>query len=387
MKILFDHQIFTLQKYGGISRYFAQIYSNLPSNIEAEIAIKYSDNEYIKQTQINNNLRPIFKPVNHFLWGVKFPGKKVLFKYLKKNGSPYCPDSYELNKRLSIELLKKQDFDIFHPTYYDDYFLEYIGTKPFVLDIHDMIHEIYPEMLQDSETSRRKAILAHKANHIIAVSEKTKADIIKILGVPASKISVIYRGNTFDKPFYNSPILNLPKDYLLYIGDRNHFKNFLFFLSAIQPILKENREMKLICTGNKFNENEKKYIDHLAIESQLIAMPVDDKRLFELYSNAKAFIFPSYYEGFGIPILEALQTGCPTILSNASCFPEIAKDAALYFDPKSLHDIRTSIEKVLYNDDIRKTLVKKGYERSKTFSWENSVAKTTEIYQRICNAK
>jgi len=386
MKILFDHQAFTFQKYGGISRYFAQLISNLPTDIIADIGIRYSDNEYLKQTHIVNNLQSLFQPIDIFCPKIKFPYKRKLFKYIQRKQLLNYPTAYDQNKKITIELLKKQDFDIFHPTYFDDYFLDYIGSKPFVLDIHDMIYEIYPEMFNDPETSRRKATLAHKANHIIAVSEKTKQDVIQILGVPENKISVIYRGNSFDESIL-TPSIELPKDYLLFVGERDNYKNFIFTLAALHQILKKNKNIILLCTGKPFNETEKRYISNLGIESQLMTVSVNDNELFWLYSHAKAFIFPSYYEGFGIPILEAFQAGCPVILSNTSCFPEIAQDAALYFNPKSMDEIRSTINKVLNNDDLRQELIAKGYERSKAFSWEDSVNKTIKIYESVLNTK
>ena len=196
MKILFDDQVFTWQKFGGISRYFTQIISNFPAEINAEISIKYSDNEYLHNANIINGLENIYQPIDHFLFGIKLPGKRKLFKLLSEfNSQKYLECSF-LNKKLSIEHLKNQDFDIFHPTYYDDYFLQYLGNKPFVLTIHDMIHEIYPEITNNPKISEQKASLAKCASHIIAVSERTKKDIIDILGVSPNKISVVYHANS-----------------------------------------------------------------------------------------------------------------------------------------------------------------------------------------------
>jgi glycosyltransferase involved in cell wall biosynthesis len=383
MKILFDHQVFSWQQFGGISRYFIELISNLPSNVNAEIAIQYSNNEYLKNSGLKRPIDNLFEPIDHFMFGLKFPGRRTLFKYITKNNIIYYPDAYELNKQISIELLKKQDFDIFHPTFYDDYFLDYIGSKPYVLDVHDMIHEFFPEMLKDPETARRKAILVNKASHIIAVSENTKKDLIDFLSVPANKISVIYRGNTFNNCTQSQISNSIPQNYLLFVGERSNYKNFLFLLYAIEPILHENTNLHLLCTGTDFDYLEKQYISSLNIASQVIASQVNDKDLFTLYSNAKAFIFPSYYEGFGLPILEAFQAGCPVLLSNTSCFPEIAGNAALYFDPKNIKEIRNVIRTIIQNEELRKDLIAKGKEYSTLFSWELSAKKTYEVYKNI----
>jgi len=381
MKILYDHQIFTIQKYGGISRYFIQIISNLPPNVKAEIAIKYSNNEYLKNAELANNTNSLFQPIDKFLHGIKFPGKKRLFEYIRRNNPANYPDAYALNKDLTIELLKKQDFDIFHPTYYDDYFLDYIGEKPFVLTIHDMIHEIYPEMLNDPETVKRKSILAQRAAHIIAVSENTKKDIIEILKVPESKISVIYHANSLNEETLTK--LDLPEKYLLFVGERWSYKNFVFFINSIAQLLKENRDIYVICTGRNFDSNEKKHFLFLDIEGQIKSMSVSDEGLIYLYQNAIAFIFPSYYEGFGIPILEAFTMSCPVILSQNSCFPEIARDAALYFNPKIGSSINDAINEIISNSQLRNLLIQKGKEHGKTFSWKSSASKTVFVYEKI----
>lgn len=381
MKILYDHQIFTWQKYGGISRYFTEIISNLPKDVNTEIAIKYSDNEYLKKSELVNGLESLFQPKDHFFPGIKFPLKRKLFKYIRKTNPESYPDSFTLNKELSIELLKKQDFDIFHPTYYDDYFLEYLGKKPFVLTIHDMIHEIYPELMNDPNISEKKAILAAKAIHIIAVSDRTKNDIVEILGISPNKISVVYHANSLTKVTSNNEYI--PAKFILFVGERHIYKNFIFFVRSIESILKENSNLFVFCVGRDFSADESQLLFNLGIKHQFISRYCNDEELASLYKKAIALIFPSYYEGFGIPIIEAFQAGCPVILSNSSCFPEIAQDAALYFNPKNINEIKAAIEIILSDESLRNKLVEKGYSRVKTFSWEISAKRTADIYKTV----
>jgi glycosyltransferase involved in cell wall biosynthesis len=387
MKILYDHQIFTLQKYGGISRYFTQLIKKISAYEKVEVAVKYSDNLYLKDSNLIEKLEEIFEPyvpIDKFLGGLRFRGKRRLFRLTKNYSEEEFIDSYLINKQLSIELLKKQDFDVFHPTYYDDYFLEYLGNKPFVLTIHDMIHELYPEMLYDFEISGRKRDLAKKADHIIAVSENTKKDIIEILGIPEEKISVVYHANSLEENINIK--LDIPENFILFVGDRNYYKNFLFFVRAVEPLLKEENSLKILCTGRNFSENELVYFKNLDLLSSFIYQSVNDDELFQLYRHAKALVFSSYYEGFGLPIIEAFEAGCPVLLSNTSCFPEIAKDAAVYFDPKSIKEIRNLIHEIINNKLLRNNLIKKGLERVKDFTWENSAQQTLEIYKNILNS-
>lgn len=380
MKILFDHQIFTAQSVGGISRYFTQIIENLPRYIYTEIAVKYSDNKYLKQVKTSERIENQYKPIDRFLPNISFWGKNKLFSGIRKlNPSKYAGcNSY--NRALSIKKLIEQDFDIFHPTYYDDYFLNYIGNKPFVLTVHDMIHELYPEILNDPLLLERKARLIQLAAHVIAVSENTKRDIIEILGIPESKISVVYHANSLEKVIQDMAVKNR---YILFVGKRSGYKNFMFFATAIASILRENHWLSVICTGKQFDSQEIKFLDALGTLSQYVSKEVKDEELAELYQGALALVFPSYYEGFGIPILEAFALECPVILSKTKCFLEIAEDAAIYFKPKSMSDLRCALSILLEDQSARELLITKGTQRLSNFSWKASALKTAEIYQSV----
>lgn len=369
MKVLYDHQIYSIQKYGGISRYFVEIINNLPEDVRAEIGVRFSNNEYL---QI---LQPSFlkakNGIENLLIKTDFKGKARLVYYL--------------NQKFSIALLKQQNFDVFHPTYYDDYFLDYIGNKPFVLTIHDMISEIYPEMSKNNVVSAQKAKLAEKAAHIIAVSEKTKKDVIEILGVNGKKISVVYHASPFRKNVIRENF-DFQQDYILFVGERSYYKNFLFFIQAIKPLFDQRRNLTVLCTGRSFNQEEQEQIRLLGMEGRFKSVSVRENQLFNLYRNAKAFIFPSYYEGFGIPILEAFDAECPVVLSDSSCFPEIAGDGALYFDPKSSTQLVQSIERVLEDTDLRNSLIEKGRKRLESFSWSRAATQTIDVYRQVLNA-
>jgi glycosyltransferase involved in cell wall biosynthesis len=382
MRILYDHQVFSFQKYGGISRYFVQIISNLPVKFEFNVSTRYSDNEYLKQLRLKQAVSGFYNPKDRFLPKLNFKGKGQIFKLLNKIINKEPIDCYNENRKLSIELLKQQDFDVFHPTYYDDYFLDYIGDKPFVLTIHDMTDEIYPEMAYDVKYSEMKAKLAQQAAHIIAVSENTKKDIIEILGIPESKISVVYHANSLqvDAPFQSG----LPEKYLLFVGARSEYKNFMFFVNAVLPLLLEQVDLYIVCTGKEFNNQEELFLKNLGVLDRFILQSADDKELSQLYKNAVALVFPSYYEGFGIPILEAFTMGCPVVLSSSSCFPEIAGGAALYFEAKSVLSVRNAVAQV-FDNEIRLRLIQKGYERVSSFKWETSAVQTAGIYERVIN--
>lgn len=380
MKILYDSQCFDMQKFGGISRYFCEIMKNFSVNDEFILACIYSRNEYLKQSNLVNCLEDK-TGFEFFFPNIEFVGKKQLY-WLKNKLSR---SKVRQNKQECIKALKQQDFDIFHPTYYDSYFLEYIEKKPFVLTIHDMIHEKYPEFFSDADKIiKNKKLLAEKAAKIIAVSNKTKEDIVECYGSSfADKIEVIYHGSSLNSALING-IIDFKAvfgKYFLYTGKRANYKNFLFMIEACAEFLIE-KDLKMICSGSDFSETEKKLFKNLNISDRVIHCFASDKELFWLYKNAIAFVFPSYYEGFGIPILEAFEAGTPCLLANASCFPEIAKDAAIYFDPQNKNEIVTAMTKIL-DKDLAEELIEKGKKRLTDFSWGKTVQQTLGIYKSL----
>lgn len=140
------------------------------------------------------------------------------------------------------------------------------------------------------------------------------------------------------------------------------------------------KDLIMICTGAPFSLKEKACLKSLNISNRVIHYFASDNELFWLYNNALAFIFPSYYEGFGIPILEAFEAGTPCLLAKSSCFPEIAENAALYFDPKNKNEIISAMSEVL-DQNLSEQLIEKGKKRLTAFSWKKTAEKTTEVYK------
>lgn len=384
MKVLYDHQIFEHQRIGGVSRYFSEIIKHLPTSIEAEISIRYSFNEYLRNTNISFEWKDYLLSYDNFLPQINFKGKKRLQLYAEKYLPSKYPNFINLNKEESIRKLIKGDFDIFHPTFFDDYFLDYIGNKPYVLTVHDMIIELYPEFINSPGFVKRKKKLIDNAAHIIAVSENTKQDIINVFDTDPNKISITYHASSLDSLDKISE--TLPNKYLLYVGDRRlGYKNFSFFISSIQNLLTDIDDLYLVCTGEYFTNEELAFFEALGIKDKVKIIFVDDNKMFDLYHRAEMFIYPSYYEGFGIPILEAFQAECPVVLTNCSCFPEVAKDGGVYFNHKSPSDLRKSILELLNNKKYRCDVKEKGTNRLKKFSWEQSAQKTAEIYAKVLN--
>jgi len=355
MKILYDENVFLTQKVGGISRYHYELYKGMLANgIDADITGKFIKNNYLLE-DINFRKKFIADPF-------------ALFPYF--------------NKHTTIWKVKNvAKYDILHLTGYYDYLKSVIPKEAkVVVTIHDMIPE--KEMAIPNPL---KHFFALRANKIIAVSEKTKKDIIEILGIAEDKIQVVYHGSSLSITQAKQPAKSLPDSYLLFVGQRSGYKNFTSLINGLVSILNQNKSLHLVCAGRRaFNEQEQNQFKKLGIEDQLISFDnIDDDNLAFLYQHAQAFIFPSLFEGFGIPILEAWSCKAPVLLSDIDCFREIAGKAGYYFDPQSPQDITEKINEVLSNSQLANDLRIKGTERLKIYSWQRAVNETIKIYNSL----
>lgn len=384
MRILFDHQAFEMQRIGGVSRSYAELISHLrDKGCNCTIGIKESDNVYLHE----KGLAPGIKPL-HYWHDLLFEGKKLFKgqrtlerKLLGLMG--HDNDCLQINKEYCIKILKKQRFDIYEPTFFDSFFLPYLKDKPFVMTVHDMIPELFPEFFpKDDFQIVQKKKLCPLASHIHVPSEKTKEDLVNTLQIDPEKVSVIPHG----RPIYDDdacmiqPIAGFP--YLLFVGERDGYKNFSAFLGECSNIIKRFPEIHIVCTGRDFNEKEKKEIGELGLGEKIIHRFADESVLRNLYHFAVAFVFPSAYEGFGLPILEAFANDCPVMLNNASCFPEVAGDAAIFFDMNRKGDMYEKFV-ALYTSGLRNELVEKGKNRLGLYSWERSAESLKSIYESL----
>ncbi len=366
MKIAIDYQIFFIQKFGGISRYFcklAEICNEKGYNIR--IFAPFHRNEFLKTC------------TNTIVKG------KYFYKYPYKLG---------LLIKMANWIVCKQDVinwkpDIIHESYYPRFPL---ATKRMqsVVTVHDMIHEIYPEMFSVNDRVREfKKNAVKRAAHIICPSNNTRNDLIRLLNVKSKDISVIYHGvdtangNRMDpeKQTQNE------KPYLLFVGDRDGYKNFSGLITAISLSEKIQNKFHLIAFGGPdFSKEEKAAFSGNGLQKMEIThIRGDDTVLSSLYSRASGFIYPSKYEGFGLPVLEAMRNGCPVICSYSSSLPEVAGYACEYFNPEQPNEMALKMEKVLFNEDLKKEMVAKGFSQIAKFTWEQCVKETLSVYMNV----
>lgn len=342
-----------MQRVGGVSRYFYEIITRISKVCDVEICTKYLSNEYFSQILD----KPKFK-----YSGFQHLRLQILLEKLNL----YCK-------------VFKGNFDLIHFTGYET--MPFNVKKPVVITVHDMIAELF---YKDSKriNQNRKAII--QADAIVCVSENTKQDLIMFYPEVKNKlIKVIYHGYTPSVVEYKK---NIDGSYILFVGSRyGEYKNFLFFVSAISEILKSSN-LKLVCVGSKFSNSELAEIKRIGVEKNIINIGfVSDSELGSLYHFAQCFVYPSLYEGFGIPILEAFSHDCPVCASEASCFPEVGGDAIAYFNPKDKNSISSVISKVISDKDLKETLVSKGRERMKLFSWDVAAQRTMDLYEEVIN--
>lgn len=371
MKIILDPQIYNDQKFGGISRTHAEIYADFQrrKDVVMECPMVYSENLHLKEHGLFRNYRNILTA-----------SKLVPLKKREELAEKYRNQNLEK----TIQVLKKQDYDLFVPTYYSPYFLEALGEKPFVLPVYDMIHELLSHYFWfDTTTVPNKKLLIEKATHIIANSENTKNDILKVYPhIDGNKIDVVYLSQSIQQN--KSVSLDLPKNYILFVGHRHIYKNFIFFIHAVAPLLNQNPDLFVVCAGgNAFDWDEIALLQELGILKQVKQQNFEDNELATYYSKAKCFVFPSEYEGFGIPVLEAMACGCPVVLANHSSFPEVAGEAGVYFELGHATDLRNKIETLLTDESLRQNHITKGIEQAKQFSWKKNAQQTLDIFKSV----
>ena len=374
MKTLYDHTVFQFQRYGGISRYFYELITRLSAKEEVDINLfqGFHINEYGLSEHKQNY---------ESYWGYKWKYKKPALKYISHTFT--IPNKILFNNLY----MHSSDFDIYHPTYYRRDLNKY-NKSAIVLTVHDMIHELYPDQFRDGKSViKAKKISINAADAIICVSKNTKKDLINIYDVPEDKIKVIYHGNSLPKSDKYLKYTDFKKKYpitkpfLLYVGDRKgNYKNFPMLLETYSTMLSDRFD--LVCFGGGgFNRSELEAIKNIRGSGKVIHLSGSDYLLASLYKNAFCFVYPSLYEGFGIPLLEAMGMGCPVIASNTSSIPEVVDKAALLFDPNSKDSLINAIELLESNEFKREELINRGFEQEKKFSWDKTADETFKAYE------
>jgi len=335
--------------------------------------------EYFQKTATLNQQFIVFlknKP------DTNLPSENEFYKYALIRGNFLWSQTF-----LPLELYKRkalgQNIQVFFsPAHYIPRFC----PIPTIVTIHDLSYFYYPDEFLKKDLYQLKNWTKYsvdKAKRIIAVSNTTKKDLIKFYNVKEEKIEVIYNGGPSLAGFKK----NKNQKYILYVGTLQPRKNIDTLIAAFSKFKKNYPEFKLIIVGKKgwLYEHIFKKVAELNLKKEVAFKGyVSDNQLTSLYQNAFCFVMPSLYEGFGIPVLEAMSFGCPVISSFTSSLPEVGGDASLYFDPKDPLELAEKLTELAQNRKLRSELIKKGMERIKLFSWKKCAEETLKVIQQTC---
>jgi glycosyltransferase involved in cell wall biosynthesis len=368
VRIVYDSQIFWRQRYGGISRYFAEIAERIARSPGAEVRVlaPIHMNAYLEEAP------------RGLVRGRRLELRPPLFRFRGV-----------INEALSAGALRLSSADLVHETYYASRSIAPRGTKV-VLTVYDMIHELRPadfDHLDRTTVHKRRAIA--RADHVICISENTRQDLLRLEPeVDPAKVSVIHLGQslrameaTSDGPEAGGEA----PAYLLFVGDRRGYKNFSALMQAYARSPRLRASVRLVAFGGPpFGESELAALRHEGLSPRdVVHASGGDAELLRLYTGATALVYPSLYEGFGIPVLEAMTVGCPVIAASTSSIPEVAGDAAELFDPAVPGALSIALERVVTDDDRRAELRLRGPRRAMAFSWDRCAADTLLLYRRM----
>ena len=368
MRIAFDHQAFVRQPFGGVSRYFCRLANELAKHGEHDLRV-------FAPLHMNNYLRQL-------------PQSIVDGVFLDRIPSFARPIVRGLNGLLSSRSINRWQPDVLHETY----FQSRPGSSPDiprVVTVYDMIHEHFPGQFWTwDRTSAHKRRSVSRAEHVICISESTRRDLIDMFDVSPDKTSVVHLAyeRFAETQAGHSRGTGMPEPFILYVGHRGGYKNFDRLLAAYAASSQVSGAVQLVCFGGgALSSAERARICELGLEGRVHCLSGDDSRLGEAYSLAEALVYPSLYEGFGLPPLEAMAHDCPVVCSDTSSLPEVVGDAGEYFAPMDIDSIRAALERVVGSAERRNELVVSGRRRLEHFSWQKCAQETLAVYERVAN--
>jgi glycosyltransferase involved in cell wall biosynthesis len=362
MIVLYDGAVFSAQSSGGVNRYFTNLIDRLPAA-----------------------WTPVF--VGTRRTPLMFPRHANLQTHWRVVPRWAGPFRRAIRERYFGRLLSRLHADLLHPTYYRLISGLDLRTSrwPIVLTVYDMIHERFAALVDpDGRHARMKRQALDAAQALICISENTKHDLLNIYPRLEPKVTVIPLASSLNWAMADERAEVPASPYFLYVGSRAPYKNFDRLLAAIAYLRATNHTIELAVVGRPFRGRELATIHNHGIQGYVRTFSLaDDHQLAQLYRHSVALVYPSLYEGFGIPLLEAMQCHTAVIASNSSSIPEVAGSAALLVDPNSTEELASAMHNLLVDDRLRETLVARGRQRAQHFSWERTAVETVRCYESI----
>lgn len=373
MHILYDYQMFAIQRFGGISRIFIELMRELTQQSDCEIhwhrglkTDSYDISGFQSRLKRYFSLQPF--PFSQEPW-LKPKINQWTFQWFNQSfASPY---------------------EIYHPSYYDATPLNWVKSKRLAVTICDMIPE---KLLMDQPKFqgiiRSKKTLVERADIIFSISESTKRDLVELLAVDPKKVKVTPLASRMMELSESStlPAVAQEKPYFLYVGTRSRYKNFNILVQAMAKSVWLKENFQVICFGgsSEFLKPERNYQIEHQVADNFVYLKGDDALLKGLYEQAQALVYPSLYEGFGLPPLEAMSCGCPVVCGRTSSLPEVTGDAAAFIeDLTSAEALADAMTKVTKDIGYRQQLIQTGLVKSKAFSWQKTAELTLMGYRSI----
>jgi glycosyltransferase involved in cell wall biosynthesis len=370
MKLLIDGVIYESYPGHGIARMFNEVVPHMARlGLEIEVGVR----RYVSPNRIGPAVLPYVGWVPHV--------RPRLRPWRLWN-----PLSNVINRWLERWYWMSRSCDVFISTYYTQ---RPVATKR-VCIVYDMIHEMFPEFIADSgyqETIRRKETSILGADAVICISEQTKQDVIRITGVKESRCRVVYLGVNEEQPGRCDLPLELGcRSLLLYVGDyRAEYKNFEFILRNLGQAARDQLSDYALVVATRFEPTERELARFTTLlpSSRLhFCIGATDEMVHALYARCSAFLYPSLYEGFGLPVLEALNVGAPVVCSNAAALPEVGGSVVCYFDPRSDAEFSSALHQAL-SEGRREDLVCMRQAHARTFTWKRTAAQIVDIVREV----
>lgn len=361
VRVVFDQKIFVYQRHGGMARYFAGLMSELRTfGVEPKVMAPFYTTERLSELP------------SKMVWGRKFaPAPR------KQRAATI------LGELALAPLARLVGADIVHETYYSHHRRAPNKCKV-VTTVHDMIPELFPQFFGGDVTEHTKKSSVKRADHIICISENTRRDFLRFFPEAEDRTSVVLYG--FDASFGANftelhPFGDRP--YVLQVGGRGGWKNFDGLLAAFAQSRLPREGIDLVCIGEPLSDDERRLIDAAGLAGRVHRRGAGDAELANWYRHALVFAYPSLYEGFGIPPLEAMAAECPVVAARASSIPEVCGNAAEFSEPGNVESLAAALEKVAFSPERAEELRRLGRERVTHFSWRKCAQETSEVYHKI----
>lgn len=369
MQLVVDGIIYENQKQGGVSRIYSEILPRM-CDLDLQLSVTVLTSGAVQQAvPAKQNIRhEVFPKLEHILPGRWFYSQRRRIRAFSQAAK-----------------LRNKDFGIWHSTYF---------TRPFhwrgpvVVTVLDMIYERFPELFSrpvDRAFRKYKRACVEEADVIICISKSARRDLMECYGLSPERIQVIpLAASSIFQKLPTQDMGEISRPFILYVGGRQNYKNFWRLIGAYSTWNMSN-EVDLVVVGRSWTSEERGLLAALKLDAQVhLRTGVSDAELCLLYNRAAAFVYPSLYEGFGIPLLEAMKCGCPIVTSRIPSSIEVAADGALYFDPDNCEELQSALSAAI-EAGRESARVSAGLKLVREFSWAKCAEQTLAVYHQLAN--